>query len=151
MAMSREVMRIGWLAAEHGIPVSLGNSFLEIGVNMAIALPEVEWLEYSFQNFDHLVEQPFEIRDGYPMRRSGPAMAWCCRRRRAAIRPCRRCWRMRSAAGAAQHAPAALRIRAAAALAGRGCPERICEGGMTHDMQLTNRSSRRHDARRRLP
>jgi len=60
-----EVMRIGWVAAEHGIPVSLGNSFLEIGVNMAIALPEVEWLEYSFQNFDHLVEQPIEIRDGW--------------------------------------------------------------------------------------
>ena len=32
---------------------------------MAAALPEVEWLEYSFQNFDHLVEQPIEIRDGY--------------------------------------------------------------------------------------
>ncbi|ODT22474.1 MAG: mandelate racemase [Kaistia sp. SCN 65-12] len=60
-----QVMRIGWLAAEHGIPVSLGNSFLEIGVNMAIALPEVEWLEYSFQNFDHLIETPFEIRDGW--------------------------------------------------------------------------------------
>lgn len=60
-----EVMRIGWIAAEQGIPVSLGNSFLEIGVNMAIALPEVEWLEYSFQNFDHLVEQPIEIRDGF--------------------------------------------------------------------------------------
>jgi L-alanine-DL-glutamate epimerase-like enolase superfamily enzyme len=60
-----EVMRIGWLAAEYGIPVSLGNSMLEIGINMAIALPEVEWLEYSFQNFDHLVEQPIEIRDGY--------------------------------------------------------------------------------------
>ena len=60
-----QVMRIGWLAAEHGIPVSLGNSFLEIGVNMAIALPEVEWLEYSFQNFDHLIEKPFEIRDGW--------------------------------------------------------------------------------------
>ncbi|MCX5513151.1 mandelate racemase [Kaistia algarum] len=60
-----EVMRIGWIAAEQGIPVSLGNSFLEIGVNMAVALPEVEWLEYSFQNFDHLVEQPIEIRDGW--------------------------------------------------------------------------------------
>ena len=60
-----EVMRIGWVAAEQGIPVSLGNSFLELGVNMAIALPEVEWLEYSFQNFDHLVEQPIEIRDGF--------------------------------------------------------------------------------------
>ena len=58
-------MRIGWLAAELGIPVSLGNTFLEIGVHTACALPEVEWLEYSFQNFDHLVDQPIEIRDGW--------------------------------------------------------------------------------------
>jgi L-alanine-DL-glutamate epimerase-like enolase superfamily enzyme len=49
-----DVMRIGWLAAELGIPVSLGNTFLEFGVHMACALPEVEWLEYSFQNFNHL-------------------------------------------------------------------------------------------------
>ena len=60
-----DVMRIGWLAAEFGIPVSLGNTFLEMGVHMAVALPEVEWLEYSFQNFDHLVDQPIEIRDGW--------------------------------------------------------------------------------------
>ena len=60
-----DVMRIGWLAAEMGIPVTLGNTFLEMGVHMACALPEVEWLEYSFQNFDHLVEEPMEIRDGW--------------------------------------------------------------------------------------
>ena len=60
-----DVMRIGWLAADMGIPVTLGNTFLEVGVHMATALPEVEWLEYSFQNFDHLVEQPIEIRDGF--------------------------------------------------------------------------------------
>ncbi|MBB3407623.1 L-alanine-DL-glutamate epimerase-like enolase superfamily enzyme [Rhizobium sp. BK316] len=60
-----DVMRIGWLAAELGIPVSLGNTFLEIGVHMAVALPEVEWLEYSFQNFDHLVETPIEISNGF--------------------------------------------------------------------------------------
>jgi L-alanine-DL-glutamate epimerase-like enolase superfamily enzyme len=60
-----DVMRIGWLAADLGVPVSLGNTFLEFGVHMACALPEVEWLEYSFQNFDHLVEQPIEIRDGW--------------------------------------------------------------------------------------
>jgi L-alanine-DL-glutamate epimerase-like enolase superfamily enzyme len=60
-----DVMRVGWLAAELGIPVSLGNTFLEVGVHMACALPEVEWLEYSFQNFDHLVDQPIEIRDGW--------------------------------------------------------------------------------------
>jgi hypothetical protein len=25
----------------------------------------VEWLEYSFQNFEHLVEEPMEISDGW--------------------------------------------------------------------------------------
>ncbi len=60
-----DVMRIGWLAAEMGIPVSLGNTFLEVGIHMAAALPEVRWLEYSFQNFDHLVEEPVLIRDGW--------------------------------------------------------------------------------------
>jgi len=59
-----DVMRIGWLAAELGFPVTLGNTFLEVGVNLAIALPEVAWLEYSFQNFEHLVEQPYALRDG---------------------------------------------------------------------------------------
>jgi L-alanine-DL-glutamate epimerase-like enolase superfamily enzyme len=60
-----DVMRIGWLAADRGIPVSLGNTFLEVGVHMACALPEVQWLEYSFQNYDHLVETPVELRDGW--------------------------------------------------------------------------------------
>jgi L-alanine-DL-glutamate epimerase-like enolase superfamily enzyme len=60
-----DVMRAGWLAAEHGIPVSLGNTMLELGVHMAAALPNVEWLEYSFQNYNHLVEEPVAMRDGY--------------------------------------------------------------------------------------
>jgi hypothetical protein len=54
----------GW-AAEVGTPISLGNTFLEVGVPMATALLEVEWQEYSFHNFDHLVENRIEIRDGY--------------------------------------------------------------------------------------
>lgn len=60
-----DVMRIGWFAADIGVPVSVGNTFLEVGIHAAVALPEVEWIEYSFQNFDHLVEEPIEIRDGY--------------------------------------------------------------------------------------
>lgn len=59
-----DVMRAGWLAAENNVEVTFGNTFLEIGVNMALVLPGVRWLEYSFQNFDHLVERPFEMRDG---------------------------------------------------------------------------------------
>lgn len=59
-----DVMKAGWLAEEANVEVTFGNTFLEIGVNMALALPGVRWLEYSFQNFDHLVEQPYTIRDG---------------------------------------------------------------------------------------
>ncbi len=59
-----DVMRAGWLAGEHNVEVTFGNSFLEIGVNMALALPGVRWLEYSFQNFEHLVEEPYVIADG---------------------------------------------------------------------------------------
>lgn len=59
-----DVMRAGWLAGEHNVEVTFGNSFLELGVNMALALPGVRWLEYSFQNFEHLVEEPYVIRDG---------------------------------------------------------------------------------------
>jgi L-alanine-DL-glutamate epimerase-like enolase superfamily enzyme len=60
-----DVMRVGWLAAEHNIPVTVGNTFLETGVHVACALPEVEWVEYAFQNFDHLVEEPIRIEDGW--------------------------------------------------------------------------------------
>jgi L-alanine-DL-glutamate epimerase-like enolase superfamily enzyme len=60
-----DVMRAGWLAAEAGIPVTLGNTMLELGVHMAAALPEAQWLEYSFQNYNHLVEEPVTFRDGY--------------------------------------------------------------------------------------
>jgi len=60
-----DVMRIGWLAAELGVPVTLGNTILEVGVHMACALPEAEWLENSFLNFEHLVEEPMTIADGW--------------------------------------------------------------------------------------
>ena len=60
-----DVMKAGWLANECNVEVTLGNTFLEVGVNMALALPDVRWLEYSFQNFEHLVEEPFAITDGH--------------------------------------------------------------------------------------
>jgi L-alanine-DL-glutamate epimerase-like enolase superfamily enzyme len=84
-----DVMRIGWLAADRGVPISLGNTFLEIGVHMATALPEVEWLEYSFQNYDHLVDEPVEIRDGhaYAPNRPGHGLVLSESTRRELSRP----------------------------------------------------------------
>lgn len=60
-----DVLRAGWLAAEYGLRVSLGNTFLEVGVHLAAALPEVDWLEYSFQNYNHLAETPVVIDAGW--------------------------------------------------------------------------------------
>ena len=34
-----DVMRIGWLAADLGIPVSLGNTFLEMGFAHVLRIP----------------------------------------------------------------------------------------------------------------
>ena len=59
------VMKAGWLAAEPGLEVSLGNTSFEIGVHMAAALPECRWMEYSFQNYAHLLEKPIVLEDGY--------------------------------------------------------------------------------------
>ena len=60
-----DVVKAAWLAAEHGLPVSLGNTSFEIGVHLAAALPECDWMEYSFQNTSHLLERPVEITDGH--------------------------------------------------------------------------------------
>ena len=51
-------LRAAWLAGEHGVPVSIGNTPLELGVHLAAALPECEWLEYSFQNTQGLAQDP---------------------------------------------------------------------------------------------
>ena len=65
-------MRIGWLANDCNVEVTLGNTFLETGINLALALPGVRWLEYSFQNLDHLVETTYAIADGYIHARDVP-------------------------------------------------------------------------------
>lgn len=60
-----DVMRAGWLAGDHGVEVSLGNTMVELGVHMAAAIPEARWIEYSFQNILHLVEQPILFDAGF--------------------------------------------------------------------------------------
>lgn len=57
-------LKAAWLAAEHGIPVSLGNTAFELGIHLAVSLPEVKGFEYSFLNYNHLMETPVRIEDG---------------------------------------------------------------------------------------
>ena len=60
-----DTMQAAWLAAEYGIPVSLGNTPFEVGVHLACALPEARWLEYSFHDYEHLLEEPIAFEEGY--------------------------------------------------------------------------------------
>lgn len=60
-----QVMHAAWLASEYGIPISLGNSTCEIGIHLATALPEVEWLENSMLGWDALVEEAVRFENGY--------------------------------------------------------------------------------------
>ena len=62
-----DAMKAGWLAGEHGIPIAVGNTNFEIGVHVAAALPEVNWLEYSFLAYNHLLETPIEFCDGFAL------------------------------------------------------------------------------------
>ena len=62
-----DAMKVGWLAAEHGVPIAVGNTNFEIGVHIAAALPDVIWLEYSFLSYNHLLETPIEFSDGHAL------------------------------------------------------------------------------------
>jgi L-alanine-DL-glutamate epimerase-like enolase superfamily enzyme len=57
-------LRAAWLAGEHGLPVSIGNTNFEVGVHLAAALPGGPWLEYSFPNWNELVETPVRFENG---------------------------------------------------------------------------------------
>jgi L-alanine-DL-glutamate epimerase-like enolase superfamily enzyme len=60
-----DTMEAARVAADYGIPISLGNTPFELGVHLAAALPEAHWMEYSFQDYDQLIEQPIAFEGGY--------------------------------------------------------------------------------------
>jgi L-alanine-DL-glutamate epimerase-like enolase superfamily enzyme len=53
------------LAAECGVPVAVGNTPLDIGVHLAVALPEVDYMEWSMVGWDVLAHDPVLAQDGY--------------------------------------------------------------------------------------
>src|SRR5258706_758201 len=58
-------LRAAWLANEHGIQVSVGNTSFELGVHLAAALPGDTWLEYHFPNYNVLLEAPVVFENGF--------------------------------------------------------------------------------------
>lgn len=58
-------LKIGWLCAEKGIPIAIGNTPMEMGAHIASALPEVIYTEHSMLNWDNIIEKPYAIKDGH--------------------------------------------------------------------------------------
>jgi L-alanine-DL-glutamate epimerase-like enolase superfamily enzyme len=58
-------LRAAWLAAEHGIPVSVGNTAFDVGVHLAAALPDVLYVEWSFLGYDRLADEAIGVDGGY--------------------------------------------------------------------------------------
>lgn len=52
------------LAGDFGIPVSLGNTIMEIGVHLAASLPEVLYLEFSDLTWNTLAKEPVKFENG---------------------------------------------------------------------------------------
>jgi len=54
-----------WLAADFGVPVSLGNTILELGVHLAASLPECLCLEFSDLVWNEIAIEPVRFEDGF--------------------------------------------------------------------------------------
>ena len=52
------------LAGDFGIPVSLGNTIMEIGVHLAASLPECHYIEFSDLAWNRLAIEPVRFKDG---------------------------------------------------------------------------------------
>lgn len=84
-----DTLKAAWLAAEYGLPISLGNTPFELGVHLAAALPEVEGIEYSFMNYNHLLQEPIQFINGYALApdRPGHGLALSAEARTTYARP----------------------------------------------------------------
>jgi L-alanine-DL-glutamate epimerase-like enolase superfamily enzyme len=65
-------LRAAWLANDHGLQVSVGNTAFELGVHLATALPGKAWMEFHFPNYNFLLEAPVRFENGYALAPEAP-------------------------------------------------------------------------------
>ena len=58
-------LRVARACAAKGVPVTLGNTIMNIGAHLAAALPEVDMIEDSQLDWTRIIAEPIPIRDGY--------------------------------------------------------------------------------------
>lgn len=55
------------VAGDYGVPLSLGNTPLEVGVHLAASLPECLYLEFSNLGWNQILREPVRFEDGYAL------------------------------------------------------------------------------------
>jgi L-alanine-DL-glutamate epimerase-like enolase superfamily enzyme len=60
------------ISAEFGVPLIFGNSLFELSVHAAIALPQVDRIEFSDLAWNLLPRSPVRFEDGYAIAPSQP-------------------------------------------------------------------------------
>ncbi|AKU09830.1 mandelate racemase/muconate lactonizing enzyme family protein [Haloferax gibbonsii] len=56
--------RSATVASAYGVPVSYGNTPMDVGIHAAAALPEVVYIEYAHHDWGRVLEQSVRIDDG---------------------------------------------------------------------------------------
>jgi L-alanine-DL-glutamate epimerase-like enolase superfamily enzyme len=67
-----EARQVAQLSAAFGIPVHVGNSLFEVNLNLAAALPEVKYAEFSDLAWNRLLKNPYRYEDGCVILNEGP-------------------------------------------------------------------------------
>jgi L-alanine-DL-glutamate epimerase-like enolase superfamily enzyme len=65
MAMPDLALACADISADHGTPLIFGNSMFELGVHAAVALPNVDRLEFSDLDWNLLPQNPVRFENGY--------------------------------------------------------------------------------------
>lgn len=60
-----EARQSAQLSAAFGIPVHVGNSLFEVNLNLAAALPEVKYAEFSDLAWNRLLKTPYRYENGF--------------------------------------------------------------------------------------
>jgi L-alanine-DL-glutamate epimerase-like enolase superfamily enzyme len=90
-----DVMRIGWLAADMGVPVTLGKT-LSLRSAFIWQPPSRKWSGWNIRSRTSTIwwTSPSSSRTASPTPPTGPATGWCCRNPRAPAGPGRSFWRV---------------------------------------------------------
>lgn len=68
-------LRVGRACAAAGVPVTIGNTLMNVGAHLGAALPEVDMVEDSRLDWNHILRRPIPVIDGHYVLSEAPGHA----------------------------------------------------------------------------